>query len=500
MAEPVKTGADLGPFLPSDPQQQLVLITFLTVLCVLFGRYLANTVGNGETPPVFEGLPFIGGLLKFTRDKPMKLMQDGYTKFGEAFTVPVVNKRITFLIGPDVAPHFFKAPDDEMSQTEVYSFNVPTFGPGVVYDVDQKVRTEQFRWFTEALKKERMKMYVPQFVMEAEQYFANWGDEGVVDFKEEFSNLITKTAARTLLGREVREQCLEEVTDLLHDLDEGMLPVSVMFPYLPIPAHFKRDKARKRLRDIFGRIIRARRASGHREEDCLQQFIDARYQKVNGGRESNEEEITGLLIAVLFAGQHTSSITTSWTGLRMVADKGNSYAKAKEEQRQIMSKHGQDLDMEVLGSMEVLHRNITEALRMNPPLVLLLRYAKQPFTATTSTGKQYLIPKGDVVAASPNFSHLLPQVFSEPDRYDPERFAPPREEDKVKPFSFIGFGGGRHGCLGSNFAYLQIKTIWSVLLRNFDFELLDPVPEPDYNSMVIGPKKCRVKYMRKKLA
>lgn len=41
-------------------------------------------------------------------------------------------------------------------------------------------------------------------------------------------------------------------------------------------------------------------------------------------------------------------------------------------------------------------------------------------------------------------------------RYDPERFAAPREEDKAKPFSFIGFGGGRHGCLGSNFAYLQV--------------------------------------------
>ena len=51
---------------------------------------------------------------------------------------------------------------------QVYNFNVPTFGPGVVYDVDQKVRTEQFRFFTEALKKDRLKKYVPQFVMEAE--------------------------------------------------------------------------------------------------------------------------------------------------------------------------------------------------------------------------------------------------------------------------------------------------------------------------------------------
>ena len=105
--------------------------------------------------------------------------------------MPVAHKRITFLIGPDVSPHFFKASDDEMSQTEVrttlfplteptpicgvglirtkvYNFNVPTFGPGVVYDVEQKVRTEQFRFFTEALKKDRLKKYVPQFVMEAE--------------------------------------------------------------------------------------------------------------------------------------------------------------------------------------------------------------------------------------------------------------------------------------------------------------------------------------------
>ncbi len=50
---------------------------------------------------------------------PWGLLSDGYRKYGEVFTVPVVNKRITFLIGPDVSPHFFKATDDEMSQTEV---------------------------------------------------------------------------------------------------------------------------------------------------------------------------------------------------------------------------------------------------------------------------------------------------------------------------------------------------------------------------------------------
>lgn len=51
------------------------------------------------------------------------------------------------------------------------------------------------------------------------------------------------------------------------------------------------------------------------------------------------------------------------------------------------------------------------------------------------------------MAASPTFSHRLPHVFTNPDGYEPDRFAPPREEDKPVPFSYIGFGGGRHGCM-----------------------------------------------------
>lgn len=49
----------------------------------------------------------------------MGLMKDGYGKCGETFTVPVLHKNVTFLIGPHVSPHFFKANDDQLSQEEV---------------------------------------------------------------------------------------------------------------------------------------------------------------------------------------------------------------------------------------------------------------------------------------------------------------------------------------------------------------------------------------------
>lgn len=73
--------------------------------------------------------------------------------------------------------------------------------------------------------------------------------------------------------------------------------------------------------------------------------------------------------------------------------------------------------------------------------------------------------QGHVVATSPAYSHRLPHVFSRPDEFDPKRFAAPREEDKAAPFSFIGFGGGRHGCMGSNFAILQVRS-WTSFACN----------------------------------
>ena len=72
------------------------------------------------------------------------------------------------------------------------------------------------------------------------------------------------------MGREVREHLFDRVADLFHDLDMGMQPISVVFPYLPIAAHRKRDQSRAELAKIFTKIIRARKDSGKAEPDVLQ--------------------------------------------------------------------------------------------------------------------------------------------------------------------------------------------------------------------------------------
>ncbi len=309
------------------------------------------------------------------------------------------------------------------------------------------------------------------------------------------SDLIILTASRTLMGQEVRENLFDKVADLFHDLDMGMQPISVIFPYLPIAAHRKRDASRKELAKIFSGIIAARKASGKKGQDVLQSFIDARYKD---GRALTDDQITGMLIAVLFAGQHTSSITSTWTGLFLMANK--TWAdKCVAEQRAVRTEAGPDLNYEVLLKMDTLHICIKEALRLHPPLIMLMRLAHEPFSVTDKDGRTYTVPKGDIVATSPTFSHRLAHVWKKPDEYNPARHLEGSGEG-VLPFSFVGFGGGRHGCMGETFAYMQIKTIWSYLLRNFEFELVSPFPEPDYDSMVVGPKApSLVRYKRRAL-
>lgn len=178
-----------------------------------------------------------------------------------------------------------------------------------------------------------------------------------MDLKYELEHLIILTASRCLLGEEVRNKLFDDVSALFHDLDNGMLPISVIFPYLPVPAHRRRDQARKKLADIFAGIIASRKQTGKAQNDLLQCFIDSKYKN---GQPTTEAEVTGLLIAALFAGQHTSSITSTWSGAYLLTH-GKYMSAVVDEQKQLMQKHGEKVDYEILSEMEVLYRCIKEA-------------------------------------------------------------------------------------------------------------------------------------------
>lgn len=71
--------------------------------------------------------------------------------------------------------------------------------------------------------------------------------------------------------------------------------------------------------------------------------------------------------------------------------------------------------------MELMHNCVREALRLHPPLIMLMRYARQDLTVNSREGKSYVVPKGSIVAVSPTVHHRLETSFKNANIFDPER-------------------------------------------------------------------------------
>lgn len=204
--------------------------------------------------------------------------------------------------------------DTEVDMAEAYKFSVPIFGKGVVYDAPLEERYFHYKMLATGLKVQKLREYVPLMVKESKDFFDQWPDEGEVDLMEAMASLICLTASRCLLGKEVRESMQDEIAELIHVLDDGMQLISVFAPHAPIEAHRKRDRAREQIQHMFNGILRNRRETGFRGDDLLQVFMDTTRKD---GSHCSDYIIVGLLVAAIFGGQHTSSITASWIGLHL---------------------------------------------------------------------------------------------------------------------------------------------------------------------------------------
>jgi len=442
--------------------------------------------GKKAAPTLSGGLPLLGHSVEFIQNT-VELLFRAQRELGEVAAFTVFNRKMVALFGPEAQEAVFRAPDTVLSPSEAYKIMTPVFGKDIVYDAAPEKMAEQLKMLLPALKDRRMRTYGEAVVYETEQTIANWGDSGTVDFVDFCRVLTNFTSSRCLLGKEFREGMNEEFARVYHDLERGVTPIAYVNAHLPIPSFIKRDRARVRMVEMISRIIEARRREKREGEDFLQTLMDSRY---SDGRALSEHEITGLLLAGMFAGHHTSSVTTAWTLLELLANPAT-FEKVRAEVDRVFGT-GEPVSHGKLRELVYTEYAVKEALRLHPPLFMLIRVAREDFVY-----KDYFFPKGTWLVVSPTVAHRIPSVFAEPDRFDPERFAPPREEDK-RDFAYIAFGGGRHKCLGNAFAILQVKAIIALLVGQFDFQLAGDPITADFHGLVIGPKEpCRLKYQKR---
>ena len=438
-------------------------------------------------PGLAGGWPLLGHLREFQRD-PVAFLACAYRDRGELFRFRLGPRDFALFSGPEAHDAYFKAPDDQLDPKSVYQFTVPIFGRGVAYDVAPDIMTEQLGFLFPALRESAMRRFARIMFDEASLFADGMGTEGELDLPAAMNQLTVNIASRCLLGEEVRQEVDAGFAEAYHELQNGINTIGFFFPRLPIPAHRRRDRARRNVTEIFSRVMAQRRASGAEPEDFMQALMCARYRN---GRSLTDDEITGILLTALFAGQHTSAVLATWTGLELVRATGY-LARVRRELREV---HREDPAMSLasLKRQQQLENAVRECERLHPPLILLIRKVVRPLSY-----RGHVLPAGTMAMVSPAVAHRLPHVFADPERFSPDRFAPPVSEHKQHPYALIGFGGGKHRCMGKNFAIMQIKALWSVLLDRFHFTLEAPFPAPNYGSWVTGPKlPCRVRYHRR---
>lgn len=451
-----------------------------------------STASSLPTVPVLDGgVPLLGHALSL-RQNPVELLQRGRDRHGDLFGLRLPGSPSTVVMtGPKAQQKFFRLRDNEMSMREVYRLMTPIFGKGIAYDAEPQIMKEQLGFFHAALREARLRTYAQGFVEESEEFFGRFGDREEVELYDMGNELTIYTSSRSLLGKSFRQQLSDEFAKLYYDMEGGLNLLAFFAPQLPIPAFRKRDLARKRLGELIAKIVADRRAQGLEEEDFLQTLMEARYAD---GRAPTEDEMTGLLLAIMFAGHHTSGITLAWTGI-LLAQNPQWIERLRAEQDRVLGDRT-DLGLDDLRAMTELEWVIKETLRLYPPIIMVMRRMLQGFDFGG-----YHIPENSMVMASPAIAHRIGEVFKNPNRFEPDRFGPEREEDRKHPMSWISFGGGRHRCMGIVFAQLQLRAIWSHLLRNFDWELLESRYEPSYDRMLVGPRSpCRVRFVRRSRA
>ena len=425
------------------------------------------------------------GHLAELRTDPIGLLERVRAECGEVGRFRLADRDVVMVSGAGVNEQFFRAPESTLDQAAAYPFMTPIFGKGVVFDASPEERQQMLK--NQALRGEMMRGHASTIEAEIRRMIADWGDEGEFDMLDFFAELTIYTTSACLVGKPFREQLDSRFAQHYHDLERGTDAMAYVDPYADLESFRRRDAARVELVQLVQEIIdqRVERGTVAKEDRDLLDVL------ISVGMEA--DFITGIFISMMFAGHHTSSGTASWALIELmrhpdvmagvVAELDDLYAD------------GSEVSFQALRSIPQLEGALKETLRLHPPLILLLRVVAEEIELAGHT-----IPVGTMVAASPRVSNRLGEDFSDPESFDPGRYVDPRQEDLTHRWTWIPFGAGKHRCVGSAFAMMQMKAIFSVILREFEFEMAQPSEDyrDDVSKMVIQLEQpCRVRYRRR---
>ena len=323
-----------------------------------------------------------------------------------------------------------------------------------------------------AFKPEPMQHYLGQLNSGIARGIAAWPDAGTFKFYPAIKALTLDLAAASFLGVPWGPNA-KAINRAFVDM--VLAATGIVRTPLPFTQMRRGVKGRQFMCKFFGAEIPKRR--GAAGDDIFTQICNARDET---GTLLTDQEIIDHMNFLMMAAHDT--LTSSLTSTVYFLGKHPEWQqKIREEIAAIKADTGGALTYDALGRLEVTEMVFKEALRLIPPVPSMPRRALRSFTFMN-----HAIPAGAHVGVNIMMSHRLPDIWPDPERFDPLRFTPENSKGRHK-YAWVPFGGGQHMCLGLHFAYMQSKAFLFALLADHrivldeactgDFQMF-PIPRP----------------------
>ena len=410
---------------------------------------------------------------------PVQVLSKYTQHYGETFRFYLGGiKEAMVTTDPTVIQHVLKTNAENYHKSEIQVKRMGHFlGKGLLTTHGEAWRTQR-RLIQRGFERKQLEVLssiMQDSLAESLRSFDRDVRTGPVDIYPHLMKMTFEMVGKSLFGARLKDEDIGLISRTISTIQEFMVRQTIqpyLNPWFTVSGVLRRhEEMRAHADSILMDYIRIRRqeSPGH---DLLQILMDARY---SDGEGMPDELVLSESMQLLVAGHETSSNALSWL-LYLLSSRPDCLERLRAEFDSVLG--GAPLSYSDVPKFEFAIQVIQEALRLYPPFWMVDRMA----LADDRAG-DVAIPQGSTVVVFIYGVHHSPRYWENPERFNPERFAKANEKLHT-PFTHLPFGAGPRGCIGGNYATLQILMILSVLLRKYDLRLV-PGQSVEARPMVI---------------
>lgn len=396
--------------------------------------------------------------LAFSQDIARRYGGMAYFRLGPLRVYAVTHPDILRQILVEQAPKFYKPRLLKLGSRRI-------LGPGLLTS-DGALWKQQRNLIQPAFRHDQLPVYGDVMVGEALRAADSLRDGEICEIDTEMARLTTAVVVKSLFGDNLPAEAadLRETMLAVADAASRRLSSALKLPaWIPTRRNLRERRAVARLDRILRGLILARRASGECRADLLSVLLAA-VDAATGVRIS-DQQLRDEMMTLFLAGQDTTANALTWTWY-LLARHPEVEARLQEELQCVLA--GRAPSVADLARLVYTGMIIQESMRLYPPAP---QFAREPIEDVTIGG--FEVPRGSLITVSTYALHRDPRFFPDPERFDPDRFAP-GWEGRIPRYAYLPFGGGPRICIGNGFAMMEARLILATFAQRCKFSLEPP--------------------------